>query len=103
MRTQKRLLAKQTILPFELETTAEVITSRAGLILFRKYLYGLRLTQKTNKYLPLCKSGRGYKPSAFILPLVLMLNGGGRVIKDIREKSKSRFKGIILYRRNTIQ
>ena len=38
-----------------------------------------------DKYLPLPKSGRGYKPKDFVLPLVLMLNGGGRAIEDIRE------------------
>jgi len=38
-----------------------------------------------DKYLPLPKSGRVYKSKDFILPLVLMLNGGGRAIEDIRE------------------
>jgi len=38
-----------------------------------------------DKYLPLPKSGRGYKPEDFILPIVLMLNGGDRAIEDIRK------------------
>ena len=82
---QKRSKVKQAILPFVLETTYEIITPRAGLVLFGEFLYGLRLNQMADKYLPLPKSGRGYKPKNFILPLVLMLNGGGRAIEDIRE------------------
>ena len=82
---QKRSKVKQAILPFVLETTYEIITPRAGLVLFGEFLYGLRLNQRTDKYLPLPKSGRGYKPKDFVLPLVLMLNGGGRAIEDIRE------------------
>ena len=82
---QKRSKVKQAVLPFVLETTYEIITPRAGLVLFGEFLYGLRLNQMADKYLPLPKSGRGYKPKDFILPLVLMLNGGGRAIEDIRE------------------
>ena len=72
---QKRSKVKQAILPFVLETTYEIITPRAGLVLFGEFLYGLRLNQMADKYLPLPKSGRGYKPKDFVLPLVLMLNG----------------------------
>jgi len=68
---QKRSKVKQAILPFILERTYETITPRAGLVLFGEFLYGLRLNQRTDKYLPLPKSGRGYKPKDFILPLVL--------------------------------
>jgi len=71
---QKRAKVKQAILPFVLETTYEIITPRAGLVLFGEFLHGLRLNQRTDKYLPLPKSGRGYKPKDFVLPLVLMLN-----------------------------
>ncbi len=82
---QKRSKVKQTILPFNLEKTYETITPRAGLILFGEFLHGLKLNQRTDGYLPLPKSGRGYNPKDFVLPLVVMLNGGGRAIEDIRE------------------
>ena len=68
---QKRSKVKQAILPFILETTYETITPRAGLVLFGEFLYGLRLNQMADKYLPLPKSGRGYKPKDFILPPIL--------------------------------
>ena len=82
---QKRSKVKKSILPFILEGADEVITSRAGLVLFGEFLHGLGLNQRADKYLPLPGSGRGYKPKEFILPLVLMLNGGGKAIEDIRE------------------
>jgi len=82
---QKSYKVKQTILPFILEATEDTITARAGLVLFGEFLEGLRLREIADKYLPLPGSGRGYKPKEFILPLVLMLNGGGRTIEDIRE------------------
>ena len=78
---QKRSKVKQVILPFVLERTYEIITPKAGLVLFWEYLHGLRLNQMADKYLPLPKSGRGYKPKDFILPLVLTLNGGVGLLK----------------------
>ncbi len=59
---QKSSKVKQAILPFILETAQEIITPRAGLVLFGEFVYGLRLNQRADKYLPLPKSGRGYKP-----------------------------------------
>jgi len=50
---QKRVKVKQAILPFILEKTYEIITPRAGLVLFGEFLHGLRLNQRTDKYLPL--------------------------------------------------
>ena len=38
-----------------------------------------------DKYLPLPQSNRGFKPSVFVDPLVLMLESGGVSLEDIRE------------------
>jgi len=38
---QKRSKVKQAILPFVSETTYEIITPRAGLVLFGEFLHGL--------------------------------------------------------------
>jgi len=35
--------------------------------------------------LPPPGSGKGYKPSQFVIPLVLMLHGGGKKLEDLRE------------------
>ena len=54
-------------------------------MLFGEFLYGLRLNQMADKYLPLPKSGRGYKPKDFIFPLCLCLMEEVGLFEDIRE------------------
>jgi len=46
---------------------------------------GLGFLQSVDKYLPKPGSGAGYKPSEYIFPLILMLNGGGRSLEDTRQ------------------
>jgi len=38
-----------------------------------------------DEYLPKSGSNRGYAPSVFVDSLVLMLQGGGRTLEDLRE------------------
>ena len=38
-----------------------------------------------DRELPPPGSGRGYKPSQIVMPLVLMLHGGGRKLGELRE------------------
>ena len=45
-------------MPFILERTCETITSSAHLVLFGEFLYGLRLNQMGDKYLPVRKSSK---------------------------------------------
>jgi hypothetical protein len=45
----------------------------------------LRLPEVIDGELPPPGSGRGYKPSQFVMPLVLMLHGGGKKLDDLRE------------------
>jgi len=45
----------------------------------------LRLPEVIDQELPPSGSGRGYKPSQFVMPLVLMLHGGGKRLDDLRE------------------
>jgi len=49
---QKSSKVKQTVLPFILGTNQEIITPRAGLVLFGEFIYGLKLDQKADKYTP---------------------------------------------------
>jgi len=78
-------MIQQTIFPFKLETTKEVLTARSGLALFAEYNHGIGLGELTDKYLPAPGSNRGFKPSVFVKALVLMLQGGGRSLEDLRE------------------
>ena len=78
-------MIRQTVLPFKLEMTKDTITPHAGLALIGEFAIGLRLLKSVDSYLPKPKSGAGYKPSEYIFPLILMLNGGGRSLEDIRQ------------------
>jgi hypothetical protein len=74
----------QTVLPFKLAATDESLTAHAGLALFGEYLAALGLDSLINHELPMPGSAMGYKPSAFVLPMLLTLHGGGRTLEDMR-------------------
>ncbi len=78
-------MIKQTVLPFKLETTKDLITSHAGLALLGEFAVGLGLNKALDRSLPDPGSGAGYLASEHVFPLVLMLNGGGRTLEDSRE------------------
>ncbi|MFC1815961.1 IS1380 family transposase [Thermodesulfobacteriota bacterium] len=77
-------MIQQTVLPFKLEITRDTITSHAGLALLGEFCMALKLPELVDRYLPEPGSGAGYQPSEYIFPLVLMLNGGGRNLEDLR-------------------
>lgn len=80
--TQKR---RQGILPFRIERSDEPLIARGGLVLPYEMAKALKLPQVIDRELPPPGSGRGYKPSQFVLPLVLMFHGGGKKLEDLRE------------------
>jgi hypothetical protein len=69
-------MVNQTVLPFKLETTKDLITSHAGLALMGEFAVGFGLRKALDRYLPGPGSGAGYLASEHVFPLVLMLNGG---------------------------
>jgi len=78
-------MIKQTVLPFKLEKTKDLITAHAGLALLGEFAVGLGLLNALDKNLPAPGSGAGYCASEHTLPLILMLNGGGRSLEDLRQ------------------
>src|SRR5699024_9457919 len=74
----------QTVLPFKLEATTEHLTAHAGLALFGEFVHGLGFSRWLAQAMPKPGSGRGYTADAYVEPLVLMLNGGGRSLEDLR-------------------
>ena len=78
-------MIQQTIFPFKIETTKEVLTARSGLALIAEYNHGIGLRELVDKHLPASGSNRGFTPSVFVNSLVLMLQGGGRSFEDLRE------------------
>ncbi len=75
----------QTILPFKLTKTNDKLTSHAGLSLFGEFVYGLRICNLADKYLPKPGSNSGFCASRYLYPFLLMLHGGGRSLEDTRE------------------
>jgi len=78
-------MIQQTVLPFKLEITNDLITSHAGLALLGEFAVGLGLPEMIDHELPLPGSGAGYRASEHVIPLLLMLNGGGRSLEDLRQ------------------
>jgi len=78
-------MIQQGILPFKLEHTDELITPRSGLALFAEVIRTLKVDRKVRECFPRPGSNRGYEAWEYIEPLLLMLEGGGRHIEDLRE------------------
>jgi hypothetical protein len=75
----------QGILPFKIELANEPITPRSGLALFSEVVRTLKVEEKVKSYFPRPGSNRGYEAWVYIEPLLLMLEGGGRHMEDLRE------------------
>ena len=76
---------RQTILPFDIEPTNSALTAHGGLLLPYEMIQSLKLDQVIDRELPGPGSGRGYKPSKFVIPMLLMFHGGGQKLDDLRE------------------
>jgi len=75
----------QERLDFQLAPTRDTITARAGLALFQEAALALGVRKSIKENLPPPGSGNGFEPQEYVLPLVMMLCGGGRTMEDIRE------------------
>ena len=76
---------KEGLLPFKIVAAREPLIARSGLIFPYKLAKALKLPDVIDKELPCPDSGRGYRPSQFVMPLILMLHGGGKKLEDLRE------------------
>ena len=77
-------MVRQCVLPFKLEATDDTMTAQAGLVLFGEFLRSLGLSREIDRAFGAPGSGAGYPASAYVLPLLLMLQGGGRSLEDLR-------------------
>ena len=80
---KKRLPAGPPI--YEIEATDEPLIARGGLVLPYEMARALKLPQIIDREMPAAGSGHGYRPSQFVMPLILMLHGGGKTLEDLRE------------------
>ncbi|WP_018402900.1 IS1380 family transposase [Marinobacter gelidimuriae] len=72
------------ILPYKLDTTNDLLTSRAGLLATGQLMDTLSLAERIDKHFPQPKSNRGYKPSEFIKTLILMQHEGSFHLDEVR-------------------
>jgi len=72
------------ILPYKLDTTNDLLTSRAGLLATGQLMDSLSLAERIDQHFPLPKSNRGYKPSEVIKTLILMQHEGSFHLDDVR-------------------
>lgn len=77
--------ARQGILPFRIVQSDEPLVARGGLVLPYEMAKAMKLPEVIDRELPAPGSGHGYRPSKFVIPLVLMLHGGGKKLEDLRE------------------
>jgi Transposase DDE domain group 1 len=78
-------MVQQTVLAFKIETTKERLTAHGGLALMGEFNHGIGLRELTDQNLPRSRSNRGFDPSVIVDTVVLMLQGGGRSLEDLRE------------------
>jgi len=78
-------MIQQTVFPFKIRTTKERLTAHGGLALMAEFNHGIGLRELTDQYLPGPGSNRGFDPSEIVDAVVLMLQGGGRSLEDLRE------------------
>jgi hypothetical protein len=72
------------ILHYKLSTTKELLTSRAGLVTIAEVMNSVNFSNLVDKYFPLPRSNRGFKPSLFVNSMMLMLHEGGKCLDDLR-------------------
>lgn len=72
------------ILPYQLSTTNDLLTSRSGLLCIAQLMSSLGFSDWVNHYFPRPKSNRGFQPSVFVNSVMLLLHEGGRCLDDLR-------------------
>ena len=74
----------QTVLPFKLEITEEKLTAHAGLAIFGEFVHARGILPEVYRAWRGPASGAGNAPSQKVEPLLLMRQGGGRTLEDLR-------------------
>ena len=71
-------------LPFELDTSNDLLTSRAGLFIHRRVDEAVGFLQPCRSALPMHGSNLGFKLSVFVNSMLLILHDGGERLDDLR-------------------
>jgi hypothetical protein len=71
------------ILPYQIDTTNDLLTSRAGLLSIAELMNSLGLADRIDACFPQPGSNRGFKPPVFMETLILMQHEGGFHLDDV--------------------
>jgi hypothetical protein len=76
----------QMVLPFKVEATDEPLTANTGLVPFSEFVHGLGFQRWLQQEIEMPKPGSEhvYEATVYVTPLVLMLNGDGWSLWDMR-------------------
>lgn len=69
---------------YQLSTTNDKLTSRAGLSCVAQVIQGINLSDVVDHHFPVPGSNRGYRASTYVHTFMLMLHEGGRCLEDVR-------------------
>ncbi len=83
--TEQTSFLPEEAFDLEIEATDEPLIARAGLVLPHQMAKALGLPRCVDRELPAPGSPRGYTPSAFVMPILVMLHGGDKALDDLRE------------------
>ena len=72
------------ILPYKLDITNDLLTSRAGLLAVAQLMASLQLSEGIDQHFPLPQGNRGLPPSTFIKTFLLMQHEGSVHLDDSR-------------------
>ena len=71
------------IVPYNLETTNDLLTADSGLVCLGEMLKKIDFNNRVNQSFPTPNSNRGFSPSSFVNAFILMLHKGGTCLDDI--------------------
>jgi hypothetical protein len=91
------------ILPYNLATTNDKLTSRAGLLAIAQLMESLQLAERIDTHFPHPKSNRGFKPSVFVQTFILMQHEGSFHLDDVRHLNDDQALRTVLDLKNVPQ
>jgi len=78
-------MKQKALLSLKVSGTDAPLVARGRLILPYEMAKALRLPEVMDRHLPPPGSPRWYRPSEFVMPLILMFHGGEKKLEDLRE------------------
>ena len=75
----------QTILPFKIEKTEELITPNSGVSLYLELYRSAKVDRSVRELFPKPGSAKGFKANAYIVSILILFLSGGKYIEDIRK------------------